>query len=129
MPHAEEGPWLITAKDIKYGRINYETAENTTSQAYEQLLPDKRHPKLGTVLIPKASLEPGKSISSEFPALCLQSPIKKKIMANKTVKLFDFGNPENNDFLVTNQFQSGWLETSNLFQNCNFCQWNSICDN
>ncbi|MFZ0326246.1 MAG: hypothetical protein WBP64_12955 [Nitrososphaeraceae archaeon] len=29
LPHAEEGPWLMTAKDIKYGRINYETAEKT----------------------------------------------------------------------------------------------------
>jgi type I restriction enzyme R subunit len=31
-------------------------------------------------------------------------------MANKTVKLFEFGNPENNDFLVTNQFQLDGLK-------------------
>ncbi|MGC1131460.1 MAG: restriction endonuclease subunit S [Nitrososphaeraceae archaeon] len=101
MPHVEEGPWLITAKDVKHGKINYVTAEKTTSQAYKQLLSDKSRPRLGTVLITKdgtlgevgivdrenicinqsvASLEPNETISSEFLALCLQSPITKRII-------------------------------------------------
>ena len=47
MPHTEDGPWLITAKDIKNGRINYKTAEKTSWKAFKVELSDKESSKKG----------------------------------------------------------------------------------
>jgi type I restriction enzyme S subunit len=101
MPHTEEGPWLVTAKDIKNGNINYETSEKTSWKAFKEELSDKSRPKKGTVLITKdgtlgevgivdregicinqsvASIEPNDTILPEFLALSLQSPSIEKII-------------------------------------------------
>ena len=53
MPQSEDGPWLITAKNIKNGRINYETSEKTSWKSYNENLSDKSRPKKNTVLITK----------------------------------------------------------------------------
>jgi type I restriction enzyme S subunit len=37
----EDGPWLITAKDIKNGRINYKTGEKTSWKAFKEELSKK----------------------------------------------------------------------------------------
>ena len=47
---------------------------------------------------------------------------------DKTVRLFDFDNPENNDFLVTNQFQLEGLKEPIYPRYCCFCKWNSSCN-
>jgi type I restriction enzyme, S subunit len=101
MSRSKEGPWLITAKDVKDGKINYQTAEKTAQKDYDELLTDKSRPKVGTVLITKdgtlgevaivdrnnicvnqsvASIEPKGTILPEFLALTLQSPYMKKVI-------------------------------------------------
>lgn len=101
MPRAHDGPWLITAKDIKNGKINYNTAEKTTVDAFDNKLTKKSKPKINNILITKdgtlgqvaivdrndicinqsvASIEPNNQIIPEFLALSLQSPYIKKII-------------------------------------------------
>lgn len=100
MPEAESGPWMITAKDINDGRIDYSEARKTTEEAFSETLTSKSRPEPGTVLITKdgtlgnvavvdkegicinqsvASINPIKEkIHPEFLALALKSPIAKK---------------------------------------------------
>jgi len=100
MPEAESGPWMITAKDIKDGRINYGEARKTTEEAFSETLTSKSRPEPGTVLITKdgtlgnvavverknicinqsvASISPiEQRILPEFLALTLKSPLAKK---------------------------------------------------
>jgi len=102
MPDTDDGPWMITATNIKNGRIDYTTARQTDWKSYKELLSDKSRPKMGTVLITKdgtlgevaivdkenlcinqsvASLEPKKSkITSEFLSMTLQSTLTKKLI-------------------------------------------------
>ena len=102
MPHTKEGHWLLTAKDIKNGFIDYSNALKTDDNSFENLLTEKSRPEIGLVLITKdgtlgrtaildkkgvcinqsiASLEPIKlKISSEFLAYVLESSsIQSKI--------------------------------------------------
>ncbi|WP_145269301.1 restriction endonuclease subunit S [Tautonia plasticadhaerens] len=53
MPTTEEGPYLLTANDVDYGRVKYETARKTSYEAYRNDLTDKSRPKEGDVLITK----------------------------------------------------------------------------
>jgi len=53
MPHVEKGMWLITAKNIKNGNINYSNAKKTDLKSFKELITDKSRPKVGTVLITK----------------------------------------------------------------------------
>jgi type I restriction enzyme S subunit len=102
MPESNDGHWMITATNIKNGKINYHNARKTTRKAFEELLTDKSRPKQGSVLITKdgtlgevaivdrdntcinqsvAFLEPDiQKILPEFLALSLQSQIIKKII-------------------------------------------------
>jgi len=102
MPETNNGPWMITATNIKEGRINYETSRKTDWKSFKELLSSKSRPKKGTVLITKdgtlgevaivdkenicinqsvASIEPDKKdISSEYLLLSLQSRFIKKLI-------------------------------------------------
>ena len=101
MPRAKDGPWLITAKDIKNGKLNYLTAEKTTWSSFNNDLSDKSRPRIGTVLVTKddtlgqvaitdkdnicinqsvVSIEPNESITSKFLAFVLQSPYIQRII-------------------------------------------------
>jgi type I restriction enzyme, S subunit len=55
MPTVEggDGPFLVTAKDIKDGRVNYLTARRTTWDAFNKKLTDKSRPNIGDVLLTK----------------------------------------------------------------------------
>lgn len=53
MPSTDEGPWMVTAKDVLDGRIDYATARHTSREAYETLLTAKSRPKPGDVLLTK----------------------------------------------------------------------------
>jgi type I restriction enzyme, S subunit len=53
MPTAEDGPFMLTANDIDYGEIRYDTARRTTQEAFEKLLTDKSRPKAGDILLTK----------------------------------------------------------------------------
>jgi len=100
MPEAESGPWMVTAKDIKDGRIDYSEARKTTKEAFSETLTSKSRPEPGTVLITKdgtlgnvavverenicinqsvASISPSEQrILPEFLALTLKSPLAKE---------------------------------------------------
>jgi len=53
MPHVEEGRWLITAKNIKNGKINYFNAKKTDLKSFNEKITDKSRPKIDTILITK----------------------------------------------------------------------------
>ncbi|MEH6957251.1 restriction endonuclease subunit S [Neobacillus drentensis] len=53
MPTTEKGPFMITAKDIINGRINYITARKTDEQKYKQELTPKSRPEINDILITK----------------------------------------------------------------------------
>jgi type I restriction enzyme S subunit len=95
MPTTDEGPWMVTAKDVADGEINFESARRTSRKAYEELLTDKSRPNIGDVLITKdgtlgrvgiveaedvcinqsvAVLQPNNLIRSRFLAWTLRAP-------------------------------------------------------
>ena len=55
MPNSQgkDDPYLVTAKDIKNGKINYATARRTTGDAFSTLLTEKSRPHKGDVLLTK----------------------------------------------------------------------------
>jgi type I restriction enzyme S subunit len=53
MPTTEDGPFLLTANDIDYGRVKYDTARRTSSEAFRDGLTEKSRPKKDDVLITK----------------------------------------------------------------------------
>ena len=53
MPTADEGPLMLTANDVDYGRVKYESARFTTLDAYTNLLTAKSRPRKGDILITK----------------------------------------------------------------------------
>ena len=53
MPTTNSGPWMVTANDVKNGRINYETARKTSEYAFKKLITDKSRPKIGDLLLTK----------------------------------------------------------------------------
>jgi type I restriction enzyme, S subunit len=53
MPTSESGVYMITAKDINQGRIQFDTARCTTEEAYRTLLTAKSRPKNGDLLLTK----------------------------------------------------------------------------
>lgn len=102
MPDTEEGPWKITAKDIKNGIINYSTARHTDNISFNNLTP-KSKPLIGDVLLTKdgtlghlaivdkenicinqsvALLRPNKNLLSKYLYYLLSSDIYQRIMLN-----------------------------------------------
>ncbi|MES2158808.1 MAG: restriction endonuclease subunit S [Pseudomonadota bacterium] len=53
MPTTSVGPFMVTAKDVNFGRILYEQARRTSWDAYNGLLTAKSRPKVGDVLVTK----------------------------------------------------------------------------
>jgi type I restriction enzyme S subunit len=53
MPTADFGPYMVTAKDVKEGIVNYNTARKTLQEAFDNLLTDKSRPRKGDVLLTK----------------------------------------------------------------------------
>ena len=53
MPTAGNGVFMITAADIKNGKILFETARCTTEDAYSKLLSDKSRPRKNDILLTK----------------------------------------------------------------------------
>lgn len=52
MPHVDDGPLIVTAKNVIYGAIDLTDASHTTNKAYYSLSPKDR-PKPGDILITK----------------------------------------------------------------------------
>lgn len=53
MPTSESGKYLITAKNVINGSIDYDNARFTTLEAFDNELTDKSKPKVGDVLLTK----------------------------------------------------------------------------
>ena len=53
MPTADDGPFMLTANDIDYGAIRYETARRTSYEAFAEQLTDKSRPVAGDLLLTK----------------------------------------------------------------------------
>jgi len=53
MPTAEHGVYMITARDIHHGKIQFDTARRTTEEAYNTLLTAKSRPQSGDILLTK----------------------------------------------------------------------------
>ncbi|MFN7601979.1 MAG: restriction endonuclease subunit S, partial [Bacteroidota bacterium] len=53
MPTTDFGPYMLTAKDIFDGKIQYDDARRTSQEAYDNLLTEKSKPKINDVLITK----------------------------------------------------------------------------
>jgi type I restriction enzyme S subunit len=53
MPTADDGPHMLTANDIDYGRVRYESSRRTTRSAYENDLTAKSRPLRGDILVTK----------------------------------------------------------------------------
>lgn len=101
MPTVDEGPYMITAKDINDGRIKYENARKTSEDAYDKLLTDKSRPRINDILITKdasigrvaivkkedlcinqsvALIRPNKRIIPLFLKYLLESPKYQKLI-------------------------------------------------
>jgi type I restriction enzyme S subunit len=53
MPTADDGPYMLTANDIDYGDVKYESARRTSQDAYDTLLTDKCRPVADDLLLTK----------------------------------------------------------------------------
>ncbi len=101
MPITTEGPYLVTAKDVRGGRIDYASARHTSEEAYASKITDKSRPRVGDVLLTKdgsigrvavcdreqvcinqsvALLQPNELIESNFLAYLLQAPYYQRKM-------------------------------------------------
>ncbi|SEP95366.1 type I restriction enzyme, S subunit [Ectothiorhodospira magna] len=53
MPTEDDGPKMLTANDIGWGEIFYDTARSTSEFAFKKLLTDKSRPRRGDLLLTK----------------------------------------------------------------------------
>lgn len=73
MPTEDEGPFLLTANDVNYGRILWESARHTSQQAFDHDLTDKSRPQKGDVLLTKDGTLGRVAIHDGRPACINQS--------------------------------------------------------
>jgi type I restriction enzyme S subunit len=100
MPSTPDGPYMLTAKDIHDGRIDYATARHTSWDAYRKLT-DKSRPRVNDVLLTKdgsigrvaicdrndicinqsvALIQPNELINSRFLKYLLECPYYQRRM-------------------------------------------------
>ncbi len=102
MPTTENGPFMVTAADIKYGKISYQTCRKTSQDAFDNLLTQKSKPIKNDILLTKdgtlgrialmddsmicinqsvALLRPNNQVDAMFLKHLLESPMyQKKIL-------------------------------------------------
>lgn len=101
MPFVSSGIALVTAKDVNYGKVQFNSVRFTTEFAYQKLLTDKSRPKKNDLLLTKdgtlgrlavvdetticinqsvAILRPNQQISPLFFKLLLESPKYQRCM-------------------------------------------------
>lgn len=73
MPTEDEGPFLLTANDVNYGRILWESARHTSQHAFDHDLTDKSRPIKGDVLLTKDGTLGRVAIHDGRPACINQS--------------------------------------------------------
>lgn len=101
MPTTDAGPFMLTAKDIRSGKIDYATARHTSLEAFSSSLTNKSRPQIGDVLLTKdgsigrvavcdrsnvcinqsvALLRPNSDILPTFLSYLLQAPVYQSRM-------------------------------------------------
>ena len=53
MPSVDDGPYMLTAADIDYGKVKYNSARRTSKEAFDSLLSAKSKPECGDLLLTK----------------------------------------------------------------------------
>ena len=105
MPTTERGVYMVTAKDVRDGKIDKTTARFTSVEAYETLLTDKSRPKQNDILVTKdgtlgrtavvgeeticinqsvALLRPSDQQNAQFLQLLLSSPQYQETMLEES---------------------------------------------
>ncbi|UXN21166.1 restriction endonuclease subunit S [Curtobacterium flaccumfaciens] len=74
MPTVSAGPVMVTAKDIRGGRIDYKSARFTSREAYDTLLTDKSRPRVGDVLLTKDG-SIGRVAVCDRPDICINQSV------------------------------------------------------
>lgn len=101
MPEAVDGPYLVTAANVKDGKIDYDGCRRTDRIAFDMLLTPKSRPRVGDVLITKdgtlgriaivdradvcinqsvAVIRFRENLSMEFGAMLLSSPMYQDLI-------------------------------------------------
>lgn len=88
MPEDSSGPYMITAKDIIDGEIDYDTCRKTSVSAYEKLLTDKSRPELDDILLTKDGTLGRVGIVTKVPLCINQSVALIKSNKDKIVPKF-----------------------------------------
>lgn len=74
MPTTDEGPFMVTAKNVRNGRIDYASARFTSRDAFKNLLTDKSRPKVGDVLLTKDGTL-GRVAVVDRPGICINQSV------------------------------------------------------
>jgi type I restriction enzyme S subunit len=74
MPHVDTGHYIITARNITDGKIDYSTATITSTEAYSRFLTDKSRPKKGDVLLSKDGTV-GRSAVVDRDEICVNQSV------------------------------------------------------
>lgn len=53
MPTTDDGPWMLTAANVRHGWIDYNSARHTSVAAYVNDISEKSRPPIGAVLVTK----------------------------------------------------------------------------
>ncbi|MGA2309751.1 MAG: restriction endonuclease subunit S [Candidatus Bathyarchaeia archaeon] len=85
MPHVEKGHYIVTAKNVGDGRIDYSSANMTTEEAYCNLLTDKSRPKKGDVLFTKDGTI-GKAAVVDRDSICISQSVALLIPKENLVR-------------------------------------------
>jgi type I restriction enzyme S subunit len=74
MPHVDMGHYIITAKNIVDGKIDYSSAVVTSEEAYSESLTEKSRPKIGDVLLSKDGTI-GRSAVVDRDGICVNQSV------------------------------------------------------
>lgn len=75
MPSTDDGPYMLTAADIEFGRIKYEEARKTSEEDFKNLLSAKSKPLKGDVLITKDGTLGRVTVFDELHPTCISQSI------------------------------------------------------
>jgi len=105
MPTTDRGIYMVTAKDVRDGKIDKSTARLTSVEAYETLLTDKSRPRRNDILVTKDGTLGRTAVVGE-----------ETICINQSVALLRPSDEQNAQFLQlllsTPQYQETMLEES-----------------
>lgn len=74
MPTTDEGPWMLTAANIRHGWIDYKSARHTSMEAYANDITDKSRPPLGAILVTKDGTL-GRVARVDAPDVCVNQSV------------------------------------------------------